>query len=207
MAIENKETQQQDENNTQDQNQDVQSGDTKKEKNTERDYWKIEYESTKQAFDALKKEFEQLKQQTPKKQESKAESDLLMAEIERLKNENQSILQQQRNKEKISNLASKAKALGLKENYAPMLDRFIDLNSINLENPHSYEVAVQNLKREMPDLFGEKSYNTPILPDTNTNYSEHSILAVKKQIRDLIKDRKILEAQSLANKYNIESLD
>lgn len=61
------------------------------------------------------------------------------------------------NEQKLTLVKSKAMEMGLKDNYLDTLNKFINVDQVNLDEPISAELELDAMKKQLPDLFGVTS--------------------------------------------------
>ena len=107
----------------------------------------------KQAFEKRDKKVEEmsiLKDQD--KLVSYAET--LKAEKEGLEKQLQDIRLQAERKEKMELVQKTAKEYGLKDRYAGMLEKLINLDEVDTTKPVTMRLAIDAIKNDIPDIFG-----------------------------------------------------
>lgn len=105
----------------------------------------------KKAFESRDNVKQQMKQ--AQAEDAAAMIEDLKAQIEERDRKLQDIENQRTKEIKLNALTEYAKKAGLKERYFDKLDRFVDLNNINPEEPITIEHTVDVFKSSMPDLF------------------------------------------------------
>lgn len=107
----------------------------------------------KQAFEKRDKKVEEV---SVLKDQDKlvAYAETLKADKENLEKQLQEIKIQAERKAKMELVQKTAKEHGLKDRYAPMLEKLINLDEVDVSKPITTKYAIEAVKNDIPDFFG-----------------------------------------------------